>query len=248
MKQADIRLFLTKGERKGEDTILHASCIRNQTSFSTIEEKPQEEVIDTMKMIRNKMVEARRADDKQQSKDAILVRRQLLKTWRGERLTHARDVANDQVQDVLELVVVGADVVALYPSLTDIEIANICFEAIMKSSVKFQNINYRKARLYIATCMNKTDQRTSPLWRVLPRRTARVGVRPGVTASPTNEEHWAFPWVELTEYKKRLIVATVVKIGVLEMNTHIYSWNGEIYLQKAGFRLASAALALLRGW
>jgi hypothetical protein len=51
----------------------------------------------------------------------------------------------------------------LYPNLTEIEIANICFEAIMKSSFKFQNINYRKARLYIATCMNKTDQRTSPL-------------------------------------------------------------------------------------
>jgi hypothetical protein len=32
-----------------------------------------------------------------------------------------------------------------------------------------------------------------------------------------------------------LILATVVKIGVLVMmNTHIYSWNGEIYLQKAG--------------
>ena len=41
--------------------------------------------------------------------------------------------------------------------------------------------------------------------------------------------------MELTEYEKRLLVATVVKIGVLVMmNTHIYSWNGEIYLQKAG--------------
>jgi hypothetical protein len=70
---------------------------------------------------------------------------------------------------------------------------------------------------------------------VLPRRTARGGVRPGVTASPENEEHWVFPRVEPTEYEKRLIVATVVKIGVLVMmNTHIYSWNGEIYLQKAG--------------
>ena len=115
------------------------------------------------------------------------MRRQLPKTWRGERLTHARDVANDQVQNVLELVVVGADVVALYPSLTDIEIANICFEAIMKSSVKFQNINYRKARIYITTCMNKADQRTSPLWRVLSRRTAKSGVMPGVTASSDNE-------------------------------------------------------------
>ena len=82
---------------------------------------------------------------------------------RGERLSHARDMANDQVQDVLELVGVGADVVALYFSLTDIKIANICFGAIMKCSVRFQNINYRKARLYIATCMNKTEQRTSPL-------------------------------------------------------------------------------------
>jgi hypothetical protein len=47
-----------------------------------------------------------------------------------------------------------------------------------------------------------------------------------MTASPENEEHWAFPRVELTEYEKRLIVATIVKIGVLVMmNTHIYSWN-----------------------
>ena len=35
------------------------------------------------------------------------------------------------------------------------------------------------------------------------------------------EEHWGFPKGELTEYKKRLIVAVVVKIGVLVMmNTH----------------------------
>ena len=32
-----------------------------------------------------------------------------------------------------------------------------------------------------------------------------------------------------------MIVATVVKIGVLVMmNTHIYTWNGESYLQRAG--------------
>ena len=35
------------------------------------------------------------------------------------------------------------------------------------------------------------------------------------------EDHWAFPKGELTEYKKRLIVATVVKFSVLGMmNTH----------------------------
>ena len=85
---------------------------------------------------------------------------------------------------------VGADVVALYPNLTDLEVANICYGAVMKSKIAFKNINYRKALLYIATNMNKTDQRTSPLWRILPRRTSRGGVRSGITASPDNEEHW----------------------------------------------------------
>ena len=118
--------------------------------------------------------------------------------WESEVLVHAKDVANDCVQDHLQLVVVGADVEALYPNLTDIEVANLCYEAIMKSKISFNNINYRKARLYISINMNKTDQRTSPLWRVLPRRTSRGGVRPGVTASPENEENWYFPEVELT--------------------------------------------------
>ena len=85
----------------------------------------------------------------------------------------------------------------------------------MKSKTVFRNINYRKALLYITINMNKTDQRTSPLWRVLPRRTSRGGVRPGVTSSPDNEEHWYFPGAELTLNDKRLIIATVVKIGVL---------------------------------
>jgi hypothetical protein len=195
-KQTDIRFFLTRGGKKGENSTIHASKIQ-QPSFST----PQEldDPIDKMRLIRNKMVDARRAADRSKAEDAVLIRKEYKKTWMGEDLTHAKDVDNERVQDVLQLVVIGADVEALYPSLTDIEVANICFEAIMKSKIIFSNINYRKARLYIATNMNKTDQRTSPLWRVLPRRTSRGGVRPGVTASPDNEEHWFFPAVQLTE-------------------------------------------------
>jgi hypothetical protein len=82
---------------------------------------------------------------------------------------------------------------------------------------------------------NKTDQWISPLWRVLPRRTSGGGVRPGVTSSPDNEEHWFFPGAELTDHEKRMIVATVVKIMLLVMmNTHIYTWDGETLLQTAG--------------
>ena len=77
------------------------------------------------------------------------------KTWMGEDLTHAKDVDNERVQDVLQLVVIWADVEALSPSLTDIQVANICCEAIIKSKITFTNINYRKAHLYIAINMNK---------------------------------------------------------------------------------------------
>jgi hypothetical protein len=66
------------------------------------------------------------------------------------------------------------------------------------------------------------------LWRVLPRRTSKGGVRPGVTASPDNEEHWYFPPMEMTDAEMKMVVAMVVKVGILVMmNTHVYSWNGD---------------------
>ena len=105
----------------------------------------------------------------------------------------------------------------------------------MNSEVDFQNVNYRKARQYIAMCLSKEEQLVSPLKRVLPRRTSKGGTRPGVTASPENEENWSFPEVELTKQEKRTIIATVVQIGVLTMmNTHVYEFNAEIFLQRVG--------------
>ena len=53
------------------------------------------------------------------------------KTWRGERLLYAKDVENIKVQDEVELVVVGADVEVLFLSLTDPEVAQICYDAVM---------------------------------------------------------------------------------------------------------------------
>ena len=173
-----------------------------------------DEPVDKMRLIRNKMVEARRASDRDKAKDSKVVK-EPMKKWGGEDVIHAKDVDNTLIQDILQVVVIGADVEALFPNLADIEVANICFEAVLKSKIVFKNINYRKALLYIAINMNKTDQRTSPLWRVLPRRTSRGGVRPGVTSSPDNEEHWYFPGAELILNDKRLIIARVVKIGVL---------------------------------
>ena len=219
--QSDIRQFLKDG--------------KPATSFvrPKVETNRQDEKFDKMQMIRNKMVESRRIEDRNMAEKFKDV--DIPKVWEGERIVYAKDVCNTMVQDQHRIVVVGADVEALYPNLVDVEIANHCYKAIMKSGVKFNNINYRKALLYLAINMHKTDQRTSPLWRIMPRRTSGGGVRPGVTANPDKEQHWYFPPMNLTEMDKRMVVAMVVKVGVLlMMNTHVYSWDGESYLQGGG--------------
>ena len=66
---------------------------------------------------------------------------------------HFKFISNDIFIKDLEVIVVGVDVEALYPSMTDVEVANLCYKSIMKSKIQFSNINYRKA-----INMNKTDQ------------------------------------------------------------------------------------------
>ena len=177
---------------------------------------------------------SRKRMEDQEIQNAILMRKRkpTPKTWKGEKMIHARDANPNDIQDTLELVVVGADVEALYPNLSDIEVALICYQAVMESSITFNNINYKLARTYIAMNLSKTEQRLSPLYRVLPRRTSRGGTRPGVTAPVDKDDHWEFPDVEMTSLEKRMIVATMVQIGVITMfHTHVYSFDGELFLQ-----------------
>ena len=138
--QKDIRQFLVDG--KGEKLQFR------EESF--VEPNAKDEPFEKMRMIRNKMAEARRLADKHENAVRAKNEKEPIKEWEGEKILYARDVINSMVQDEQEVVVVGADVVALYPNLTDLEVANICYEAVMKSKVKIRNINYRKGLLYIA--------------------------------------------------------------------------------------------------
>ena len=49
--------------------------------------------------------------------------------------------------------VVGADVEALYPSLSEIQVAEIIYKAIMETEVGFQGINYLEGAKYIVLNM-----------------------------------------------------------------------------------------------
>ena len=165
-----------------------------------------------------------------------------LRTVTGEEVVRSSTAATEDIQDKESpVVVVGGDVEGLYPNLVDTKVADICYEAVMESCIKFENVDYCEGVKYIA--MNQTEEecRTSELRRILPVRRGKTGTRPGVTGEDPlgpnrgRTEQWKLPKVTLTELDKRRIVATIIKIGVMTMfNSHVYTFGGRCYLQSKG--------------
>ena len=56
-------------------------------------------------------------------------------TYKGMKIIEATGKTLEGIQDDSEVVIVGSDSCALYPSLTDIEVALMCFNAIMNTDV-----------------------------------------------------------------------------------------------------------------
>ena len=231
----DFTFHITEDQNTKEKT-LH---LNEEHQTNTKEDLSELKKESRTKMIRRKMMEARKRRSQQKMKDALLCRKTARSSakryWNNQELISSRDVENSSVQEELEMVIIGSDVKALYPSLSDIEVSLIVHDAVMKSNVKFDNINHRIATQYIAMHINNDELKHSDLRRVLPIRTAKAGAKPGVNADPEKEVNWSFPKVEYTKLEKRKIVATLVQIGILVMmNTHVYGFDGKIFLQKAG--------------
>ena len=85
---------------------------------------------------------------------------------------------------------------------------------------------------------------------VLPRRTARGGVRPGVSADPRKDDSWEYMGKEMSDNEERMLIAMAVQIGVIAMmNTHQYSFAGKTFLQKAGDPIGlRATCAVMNAW
>ena len=140
--------------------------------------------------------------------------------------------------------VIGADVEALYPSLSTVEVAEIVYDAVMSTEIKFDGINWTEACKYIALTSTEQECRLGPLKRVLPIRRSVNGTRPGITGEDPlskdsgSQEQWEFKNLGsngLTKKEKRLVMAKVLKTAVLAIfRTHTYSFNKKFYLQVNG--------------
>ena len=87
--------------------------------------------------------------------------------------------------------VIGADVEALYPSLEAVEVAEIVYNAMLETKVKFDNVEWLEACKYIALTSTEQECRLGPLKRVLPRRTKVADqASQGRTLSARTQEMW----------------------------------------------------------
>ena len=100
------------------------------------------------------------------------------------------EVNPEDIQDFTKpLVMIGSDVISLYPNLDIAQVSRGMREAIKKSGITWEEVDYREAARYIALNWDKDKCESSSLRRVLPRRRGRTGVRPGIKgAGPRGRE------------------------------------------------------------
>ena len=157
----------------------------------------------------------------------------------------SKDVDNKLIQDRgSKIQIVGSDVEALYPSLEAVEVAQVVFNAMMKSEIKFRGMNYMEACRMIALTSTEQECRLGPLKRVLPVRRFVNGVRPGISGEDPmskdsgSQDQWKFPPIGkngLTKAEKKMILAEVMKKAVLAIfKTHTYKFARKFYLQRKG--------------
>ena len=128
-------------------------------------------------------------------------------TVRGMRIIHASQVTNKEVKDDSTKLVIGADVEGLYHTLKDMEVANICYQAILKTTIKFSNIEFQKVSNYVAMNMTEDERTIHPLGSILRRRKSKTGSRPWVPGMMKNGENsWIVADKDGTDREKNVLV------------------------------------------
>ena len=159
-----------------------------------------------------------------------------------ERKYDGRDVLQEDLQDqTVPMILVGTDVVNLYPSLDIAKVVGEVTEAVIKSGIIWTDLDYLEGARYVALNWSEHQCRTSGLRRVLPTRRKTSGSRPGLRgAGPQggqrgDQEQWVFPNVTLTTEEQDLLVATVIQLATEAMfKHHFYGFGGQKFQQMEG--------------
>ena len=165
--------------------------------------------------------------------------------WDGNDLDRkllSSEVLPEYLQDFEDkMVLIGSDVVSLYPNLEVDRVVQNVKEAILDSNMVWQEVDFLEGVRYLALNWDQKTCNQSKLRRVLPVRRGRRGNRPGLKgAGPRgsargDQEQWCFPEVKLESWEKKLIIAEVVSLATKAMfSHHFYKFGGDTYHQAQG--------------
>ena len=97
-----------------------------------------------------------------------------------DRIITSRQVNPEDLQNFeVAMVVVGYDVISLYPNMKIDQVCEIVRQAVLTAGIKWREIDYMEAARYIALNLTAEEVATSGLRRVLPWRRKKGGKRPG---------------------------------------------------------------------
>ena len=159
-----------------------------------------------------------------------------------ERRVYGDQVLPEDLQDrTSPMVLVGTDVVNLYPSLDITKVVEEVRQAVMDSRIRWQEVDYLEASRYVALNWSAEQCKQSKLRRILPTRRYNTGTRPGLRgvgpqgSARGDQEQWVFPQVRLRHSEKKLLVATVVQLATEAMfHYHFYGFAGSKFQQMGG--------------
>ena len=141
-----------------------------------------------------------------------------------------------------KLVVVGNDVVGLFPSMLDRGTGSTVAKQAMKNNMQTEGFEYMEMARYAAINRDLCGD-LSEVENILPWRTnwGKGGRKPGMQnkevkgKKKNGQKTWTFPKAKPTEYQKKVLGAKMGEIGVRVVWTNfMYEFGGYTYLQGAG--------------
>ena len=159
-----------------------------------------------------------------------------------DRVIDSTEALPEDLQDYsVPVVMVGSDVVNLYPSLEADKVVGEIEQEMLRTDMQFDNIDYLETTRYLVLNWTQEEARRSPLRRVLPWRRGRRGTKPGITGvGPLgkvrgDQEQWEFPQIILEDWEKKAILAAVIRIATETMfRRHYYTFGGKTFHQSGG--------------
>ena len=129
-----------------------------------------------------------------------------------------RKERGDILGDEDEMIIIGNDVVGLFPNITSARTGRIVRYKVQESSLKLEGMSFKQSSLYVYLNQDKTGDLTE-LRQYFPWRRKVKGTAPGMSNNEVNsrnkmgDNYWVSPRKEATDKHIQMMIARAAEIG-----------------------------------